>query len=92
MFRFKKDYHYKPIQNEFNRWAKLDIFVGVHNKYLKNYYYILKHHLKKLKINLYIDTTCTWNKYGGKYVETHPEYRKKKKTLFLFQLMRFCIH
>lgn len=74
------DYHYKSIQNEFNRWAKLDIFVEAHNRYLRKYYYILKHHLKKLKINLYIDTSCIWNKYGVEYIGTHPEYRKKKAT------------
>lgn len=76
----EKDYHYKTIQNEFYRWAKLDIFIEAHNKFLRKYYYILKHHLKKLKIKLYIDTTCIWNKYGVEYIAVHPEYRKKKAT------------
>lgn len=75
-----KDYHFKSIQNEFYRWAKLDIFIEAHNRYLRKYYYILKPHLKKLKIKLYIDTTCVWNKYGVEYVGIHPEYRKKKAT------------
>lgn len=76
----EKDYHYKTIQNEFNRWAKLDIFNEAHNRYLRKYYYILKQYLKKLKIKLYIDTTCVWNKYGVEYIGVHPEYRKKKAT------------
>lgn len=74
------DYHYKSIQNEFYRWSKLDIFIEAHNRYLKKYYYILKPHLKKLGIRLYIDCTCVWNKYGVEYVAIHPEYRKKKAT------------
>jgi hypothetical protein len=38
------------------------------------------HHLKKLGINLYIDTTTIWNKYGIEYIGVHPEYRKKNET------------
>lgn len=75
-----KGFHYKSIQNEFNRWVKLDIFVEAHNKYLRKYYFKLKPHLLKLGIKLSIDTTCIWNKYGVEYIGIHPEYRKKKAT------------
>lgn len=75
-----KGFHYKSIQNEFSRWANLNIFLDAHNRYLKKYYYILKPHLKKLNINLYIDTTYIWNKYGVEYIGIHPEYKKKNAT------------
>jgi len=75
-----KGFHYKSIQNEFNRWANLNIFVEAHNRFLRKYYFKLKPHLLKFKINLSIDTTCIWNKYGVEYIGVHPEYRKKKAT------------
>lgn len=75
-----KDYHFKTIQNEFNKWANLNIFIEAHNNYLKRFYYLLKPHLKNIGIKLYIDTTCIWNKYGVECLGIHPEYRKKKAT------------
>ena len=75
-----KGYHYKSIQNEFNKWSELNIFIEAHNRFLSKYYFKLKPHLLKIGIKLYIDTTCIWNKYGIEFVGVHPEYRKKKAT------------
>ena len=75
-----KGFHYKSIQNEFNRWSHLDIFIEAHNRFLRKYYFKLKPHLLKMGIKLYIDTTCIWNKYGVEFIGVHPEYRKKKAT------------
>jgi len=75
-----KNFHWRSIQNEFNRWTKLNIFVEAHNKFLKKYYYIMKPHLKSEGINLYIDTSYIWNKYGVEDVAYHSEYTKKKAS------------
>lgn len=75
-----KDFHYGSVKNFFNKWCEKGVFVEAHNRFLKKYYYKLKPHLKKLKIDLYIDTTTIWNKYGIEGVGVHPEYRKKNAT------------
>lgn len=75
-----KDYHYGTVKNFFNKWCEKEVFIEAHNRFLKKYYFELKPHLKKLGINLYIDTTTIWNKYGVECVGVHPEYRKKNGT------------
>jgi hypothetical protein len=75
-----KGYHYGTIKNFFNEWCKKNIFIEAHNRFLRKYYFILKPHLKKLGINLCIDTTVIWNKYGIECVGVHPEFHKKNGT------------
>jgi hypothetical protein len=78
----KDDYHWKSIKNEFSKWSDDNIFMEAHNTFLRKNYYKMKPHLSKASINLYIDITSCWNKYGIEEIGINPELKKKNVTRY----------
>ena len=75
-----KDFHWKTIYNEYNRWVKDNIFKDAYIKFLNDNYFKLSKVRKNKKLNLFIDVTKINNKYGSEYIGINNEYKKKNVT------------
>lgn len=71
-------YHYKYLNQVFNKWTTFDIFQKAYLELLKNYYFKFNNVRKSKILNLFIDSTFIINKYGTEMITKHPEYKKKK--------------
>ena len=80
IYNSDKNFHYKVIQNEFNRWTKYDIFKNAYTAYLNNKYKDKPMGNNKKSIDTFTDTSCFNNKYGRENVGVHPELHKKNTT------------
>lgn len=71
-------YHWKTVQNLFNKWSKDGIFkMGFDN-------YINDKTIKVNEIDLFIDTTQINNKYGVENIALNVDNKKKKATKISF--------
>lgn len=73
-------YHWKAIQNEFNKWSKDNVFEEALNMFMKENYFKLRDVKRSKKLNLFIDSTYICNKYGSQLIAKNPEYKKKNMT------------
>ena len=73
-------FHWKSIYNEYNRWAKDNIFEDAYIHFMNNNYFKLSNVRKNRKLNLFIDVTKINNKYGSEYIGINNEYKKKNVT------------
>ena len=73
-------FHYKYLQQLFNKWSSLNIFEDAYELLLTNDYFKLKDIRKSKKLFLFIDATFIINKYGIECVTKNPEYKKKRVT------------
>ncbi len=73
-------YHYKYLNQIFNKWNKHKIFEKAYTRLLRLKYFKLKHIEKSKTLSLFIDCTYISNMYGVDCKATNPEYRKKKVT------------
>lgn len=76
----KKKFHWKSIYNEYNKWAKDNIFKEAYIKFMNDNYFKLSKVRKNKKLNLFIDVTKINNKYGSEYIGINNEYKKKNVT------------
>lgn len=76
----KKEFHWKSIYNEYNKWAKDNIFEEAYIRFMNNNYFKLSKIRKNRKLNLFIDVTKINNKYGSQYIGINNEYKKKNVT------------
>jgi hypothetical protein len=74
------EYHYKYLNQVFNKWVKFNLFELAYTELLKNHYFKLNKILTSKTLNLFIDTTYIINKYGVENITKNPEYKKKKVT------------
>lgn len=72
------EYHYKYLNQVFNKWVDLDLFKLAYSELLNTYYFKLNNALKLKTLNLFIDSTYIINKYGTDNITKNPEYKKKK--------------
>jgi hypothetical protein len=75
-----RPYHYKYLNQIFNKWSADNVFKNAYSNMLKDHYFRLKHVKKSKNINLYIDSSFVINLYGKSDIATNPEYRKKRVT------------
>src|SRR5438477_7134672 len=75
-----KKYHYKYLNQVFNKWVENDVFKDAYTNMLNDKYFQLKHIKKNKNLNLFIDSTFINNMYGVDGIANNPEYRKKKVT------------
>ena len=71
-----KPFHWKTIQNEFNKWSNDNIFEEAYRLFLTENYYKLNKIKKSNKINLFIDASYISNKYGEEMISKN--YLDKK--------------
>jgi len=74
----KNPNHYKYINQVFNKWNSFKIFEVAYGKLLNNHYFKINDIAKSKSLNLFIDCSYIFNKYGVNCIATNPEYRKKK--------------
>lgn len=79
-YNSKKDYHWKTIYNEHNKWSNDNIFEIAYFKFMEQNYFKLSKIRKNKKINLFIDVTKIANKYGSENIGINNEYKKKNVT------------
>jgi hypothetical protein len=58
----KKEYHWKSIYNEFNKWSHDNIFKDAFNEFIKVNYFKISQIKKNKKLNMFIDVTKIYNK------------------------------
>lgn len=63
-----KIFHWKSIQNEFNKWSNDNIFKDAYKLFLKENYFKINKIKKSSKINLFIDASYISNKYGEEMI------------------------
>lgn len=73
-------YHYKYLNQIFNKWVKLNIFKDAYMNMIKTNFFRLKHLKKSKNLNLFIDSTFINNLYGIEGISKNPEYNKKRVT------------
>ena len=71
-------YHWKTVQNLFNKWSRDGIFkIGFDN-------YINKKNINTNEIDLFIDTAFINNKYGVENIALNTDNKKKRSTKISF--------
>ena len=75
-----KDFHWKTIYNEFNKWSKDNIFEEAFYEFIKKKYFKISQIKKHKKLNLFIDVTKIINKFGSEGVTINCENKKKNIT------------
>lgn len=75
-----KNYHWKTIYNEFNKWSKDKIFEDAFYNFINTKYFKISQIKKDKKINLLIDVTKITNKLGSEKIAINGEYKKKNVT------------
>ncbi len=61
----EKQFHWKTIYNEYNKWCKDDIFKTAYTCFIEENYFKLSKLEKNKSINLFIDVTKISNKNGS---------------------------
>ena len=74
-----KEYHWKTIYNEFNKWSN-NIFKDAFYLFIKTNYFKISKVKKDKKINLLIDVTKITNTLGSELIAVNCEYKKKNVT------------
>lgn len=73
-------YHYKYINQVFNKWSSKNVFELAYNKLLHFYYFSNTNILHSRKLGLFIDAFFVNNLCGTENVTKNPEYKKKQVT------------
>jgi len=71
-------FHYKYLNQIFNKWVKLNLFKNAYEQLLKEHYFKLQNILHTKSLTLFIDCTYIVNKYGSNHITKNPENKKKK--------------
>jgi len=74
------NYHYKYLNQVFNKWSSVDVFKNAYTNMLTERYFKLKHLKNNKNLRLFIDSSFITNMYGSDSIAIHPEYKKKKVT------------
>jgi transposase len=77
----RSDYHWKSIYNEFKKWSNDSVFKEAYILFLKNEYFKISSVRRDKKINLFIDATKIYNKYGSDKIGINFENKKKNVTV-----------
>jgi hypothetical protein len=76
----QKDFHWKTIYNEFNKWSKDNIFKIAFEKFINTNYFNHSRVRQNKKLNLFIDVTKIHNLKGSEGITINNEYAKKNIT------------
>ena len=71
----------KSIYNEFKKWSNDSIFKEAYILFLQNEYFKISSVRRDKKINLFIDATKIYNKYGSDKIGVNFENKKKNVTV-----------